>query len=82
MRFDKLTLCNMQINHRCGDVGMSQKIFECDDIKPLFEQMRSIRMTQRMQVDILGNGSFFEILTHHSRESPHTVPSIGFFSVK
>lgn len=41
-------LGNVQINHGRGNFGMSQELFKGNNVKPLFEQMGSIGMSERV----------------------------------
>ena len=40
VRFDHLALGYMQIEHGVGDVGMTQKLLQGNDIQPIFQKVR------------------------------------------
>ena len=49
----------MQIEHRCCDVGMSQQLFDGNDVHSILEQISSITVAQRMKRNIFFDVCFF-----------------------
>jgi hypothetical protein len=65
VRFYKRALGHVKVDHGSGNIGMPQEFFKGYDIESLFKQVGGIRMSERMQVHVFGNGSFFEVFAHH-----------------
>jgi len=76
------TLGHMQIYHSCGDICMPQKIFKGYDIQSFFKQMGGIGMSQGVQVDIFGNGCFFQVFAHYPCKPANAVLACGVFPVE
>ena len=64
-------LGNMQIEHRGGNVGMPQQLFDGDDINPIFEQMGRITVPKRMKRNIFFDVRLFQTFPNDPTQAFH-----------
>jgi len=53
MSLNQGTMSYMQVNHGGFNFGMSQQVFDSNDIQSIFNQMCSVRMTKGRTVTLL-----------------------------
>jgi hypothetical protein len=44
--FNKRTLSYVKVNHGGGDIGMTEQLFQGNNVQPLFKQVGGIRVPQ------------------------------------